>query len=387
MSDVWIPRLGFRSADGLRMRERTIVRDGDRAIAIVLLVSTAAGTELAFEVKDDRKEDACIVGSFDHQSLDRLDVSLRDERGHTYARSRTLHEGMGIGQHEFGFFSRTLGFEMLHPDARRLELHVGGALGDWIVPVEVAPIADTGVAPKRPLPVNAAATRDGITVRIIGIAVSESETTVELEATAPTPVSVRGIGGLMQRQGGDRLVLTAAGGRRYEEELSRETMTRPTDSPTRSAAKFPALPASATELTLVIPGVVVQEDDATLEFTPPVTAPREVMFGRYRMVLASAIFADDLLTPPGQPPAKGLRVALGAKDPQSRRRVVGPSAVAVDGVERPCGWGYGWHPDPGMTNYTLDLDADAPPAKITLLRPTVRVAGPWEIRFTLPVLT
>jgi hypothetical protein len=102
------------------------------------------------------------------------------------------------------------------------------------------------------------------------------------------------------------------------------------------------------------------------------------------MVLASAVFANDLLAPPGQPPATGLRVALGAKDPQSPRRVVGPSAIAVNGVERPCGWGHGWHPDPGMTNYTLDLDPAAPAVKITLLRPIVRIGGPWEIRFALP---
>ena len=119
--------------------------------------------------------------------------------------------------------------------------------------------------------------------------------------------------------------------------------------------------------------------------TPPVTAPRDVMFGRYPMVLASAIFADDLLAPPGHPPGKGLRVALGPKDLDSPRRVVGLAAVAVDGKERPWGWGQGWHPDAGFTNYTVDVDP-ASGAKITLLRPIVRVAGPWQIRFRLPAL-
>jgi hypothetical protein len=385
MGDVWVPQLGFRSADGLRMRERAIVRQDDRAIAIVMLVSTAAGTELSFEIKDDRQEDACIVGTFDHEELHRLDVSLRDQQGRSYARSTTLQEGTGIGQHEFGFFSRTVGFEPLHPDARRLELHVGGALGEWTVPVAVVPTVDTDAAPKRPI--DASATTEGITVRLLGIALSANETVVEIEATSAVPVSVRGIGAMLQREGVNRLALIAAGGLRYEEELSRETITRPRERPGRSAAKFPALPADVTELTLVIPGVVVEEAGATLEFTPPITSPREMMFGPYRVVLASALFADDLLSPPGQAPAKGLRVALGAKDPQGARRVVGLSAVAVDGVERPCGWGYGWHPDPGMTNYTLDLDPSARPATITLLRPIVRIAGPWEIRFRLPALT
>jgi len=383
MSEVWIPQLGFRAADGLRMRERAVVHQDDRAIAVVMLVSTAADTELAFEIKDDRRQDACLGGTFDHQELHRLAIGLRDEHGRAYSRSTKLRDSLGIGQHEFGFFHRSAGFEPLHPDARHLELTVGGALGDWIVPVEVVPIADTGVAPKRPI--DASTTRDGITVRLIGIARSENETVLELETEAPGPVSVRAIGALLQRQGRDRLVLIDAGGRRYEEELSRDTVARPTDSPMRSAAKFPALPPDvAGYLTLVVSSVVVQEDDATLDFTPPVTAPRDVMFGRYPMVLRSAAFADDLISPPGQPPAKGLRVALGPKDPESPRRVVGPTAIAVDGVERPCGWGYGWHPDPGFSNYTLDLDANAPPKNITLLRPIVRVAGPWEIRFALP---
>ena len=364
------------------MRELAILRQDERAIAIVMLVSTALGTELAFEIKDDRKEDACIAGRFDHEALNRLDVSLRDEHGHSYAKSTTLHGSLGIGQHEFGFFHRSVGFEPLHPDARRLELAVGGALGDWTVPVQVAPITETAVVPKRPL--DTACTREGVTVRLVGIAIGARETVVELNATSPRPVAVRGFGAVIQRDGKDRLVLVNVGGQRYEEELSRETMTRANDDPGRATAKFPALPPDATELTLTIPAVVVEEDDATLDVTPPVTEPRDVMFGRYPMVLASAVFADDLLAPPGQPPGKGLRLALGAKDLESSRRVVGLSAIAVDGRERRWGWGRGWHPDPGFTNYTVDFEAGASPVKITLLRPIVRVAGPWEIRFTLP---
>ena len=382
VNEVWVPQLGFRSADGLRMRERAIVRQDDRAIAVVMLVSTALGTELAFEIKDDRKEDACIGGTFDHQELHRLAIKLRDERGQTYARSTTLHDSSGIGQHEFGFFHRSVGLEPLDPDVRHLELHVGGALGEWAVPVDVVPLTETAVIPKRPLDV--AATREGIAVRLVGIALGENETFVELTAISAKPVAVRGLGGVMQREGRDRLVLTDSGGRRYEEELSRETITRAAEDQSRTTAKFPALPADATELTLVIPAVLVQEDDATLDVTPPVTARRDVMFGRYPMVLASAVFADDLIAPPGQPPGKGLRVALGPKDLNSPRRVVGPSAIAIDGVERRWGWGHGWHPDPGFTNYTLDIDPGSPSPKITLLRPIVRIAGPWEIRFALP---
>ena len=75
------------------MLERDRARRTNGAIAIVMLVSTTLGTELAFEIKDDRKQDACLAGTFDHLALNRLDVSLRDEHGHSYAKSTTSHGG------------------------------------------------------------------------------------------------------------------------------------------------------------------------------------------------------------------------------------------------------------------------------------------------------
>jgi hypothetical protein len=321
---VWLPGVGFRSANALRMPQRTIVRQGERALAVVLLVSSELGTELSFEIKDDPLEDDCLAGKFDHRALMELDVTLRDESGRDYARSHVLHEGIGLGQHEFGFFQRRLGFEPLRADARRVVLEVDGALGTWSVPVDLRPIAETGAAIQRT--VDRATTKHGVSVRLIGIAMSHAEAVVEVDATWSPPIAaVRAIGALMQRQGNDRLVLSDDQGNHHDEELSRESSQRPRESAAHTIAKFPALSPHAMELRLVVPSVVVEESDATLVFELPMAEEREVLFGPYPMRLGPASLAHDLPEVPGQPPGYGLRFALGPTAWHEDRRAVRPS--------------------------------------------------------------
>jgi hypothetical protein len=377
-----VPQVGFRSANGLRMPERTIVRQGERALAVVTLVSSDAGTELSFEIQDDRLEDACIVGKFDQRALFELDVRLRDDEGNSYARSEGRHDGIGIGHREFGFFHRELTFEPLRPDVRRVVLEVDGAVGAWTVPVQVLPITETGVA--RQHAVDRTATKHGIGVRLVGIALRDEETVVELDATWTRPIAaIHGIGAMIQRQGDDRLVLVDAQGRRYEEDLSRETTRRPRDKGEHTTAKFPRLPADATELTLIVPSVVVEESDATLEFAVPMDDSREVLFGPYPMRLGPASLTHDLIAPPGKPPEHGLRFVLGPLGWHEDRRALRPMRILLDGVEHK-GFGWGWHPDPDMRNFTVTLKPGASPRTVTLARPMVSIRGPWEIRFELP---
>jgi hypothetical protein len=377
---VYVPGVGFRSANALRMPERTVVRQGERALAVTSLVSSDAGTELAFEVKDDRLEDDYLAGKVEHRSLMNVDVRLRDEDGRSYPRS-ARGEGFGFGQHEFGSFSRRCRFEPLRPDARRVVLEVDGAFGPWTVPVDVVPITDTGVALQKI--VDRATTKHGISVRLVGIAVRPEDTFVDIDATWTPPIAaIHGIGAMMQRQGDDRLVLIDGQGRRYEEELSRETTQRPFDKSEHTTAKFPPLPVDAIELTLIVPSVVVEESDATLEFDLPVTDAREVYFGPYPMRLGPANLVNDLLEPPGTPPGYGLRFVLGPTGWHEDRRALRPMRISLDGVEHK-GYGWGWHPDPEMRNFTVTLKPGASPKTVTLARPMVSIRGPWEIRFEL----
>lgn len=376
---VYLPGVGFRSANALRMPARTIVQQGERALAVVTLVSSERGTEVSFEIQDDRLQDACLAGKLEHSALMNLGVRLRDEDGNSYARSTGLHNGMGLGQHEFGFFHRELGFEPLRADVRRVVLEVDGAFGAWAVPVDVLPITETGVAVQRA--VDRATTKHGITVRLVGIALRDEETVVEVDATWSPPIAaIHGIGAMLQRQGDDRLVLVDGQGRRYEEELSRESVQRPHGSGAHTTAKFPPLPTDATELTLIVPSVVAEESDATFEFTLPVTDSREVRFGPYPMRLGPATLVHDLLEAPGKPPGYGLRFVLGPLGWHEDRRALRPMRISLDGVEHK-GFGWGWHPDPDMRNFTVTLKPGASPSIVTLARPMVSIRGPWEIRF------
>jgi len=106
---VYVPGIGFRAANALRMPVRTIVRQGERALAVVSLVSSEAGTEVSFEIKDDRLEEACLAGKVEHSALWNLDVRLRDEDGNSYARSLGA-----VGRH----FSRPARVRLLPPRAR-----------------------------------------------------------------------------------------------------------------------------------------------------------------------------------------------------------------------------------------------------------------------------
>ena len=108
---VYVPGVGFRSANALRMAERTIARQGERAMAVMSLVSSEAGTEVSFEIKDDRLEDDCLSGKLEHRALWELDVRLRDDDGNRYARVPGQRDGIGLGQHEFGFFKHGLAAE------------------------------------------------------------------------------------------------------------------------------------------------------------------------------------------------------------------------------------------------------------------------------------
>lgn len=375
MAEVYVPGVGFRSDAGLRMPARTVVERGAHALAVTQLTSTERGTEIVFEIKDDEREAACIGGTLDHTEIHKIAVTLRDDSGRTYARTQ-FPNGMGLGQHEFGFFSRTVGFEPLSVDVRRVTLEARGILGDWEIAVPLAPVSATEVAMKHEL--DASATVSGITLRVTGIALLASETVVEfaLESSERTP---RACGADMQRNGADLLVLTDQLGRRYVEELSRETvMNRPREP--RMYAKFPALAADASELTLSATAVIVDDEQATVDVALPIDIPTDLSFGRYRVRLGPTSFGNELPAAPGQPAQYGMRFTLRGLDDDER--VVRARRAVVDGARMFLG--HGWNADPAVSSLSLVLSEGVRPSSMQLREAIVRVRGPWEIRFAVP---
>lgn len=375
-----MPGLGFRPANGVAQRERTVIERGGQALAVMRFVSTDAGTEISVELRDKVLEDACARGAFDIHEISRSTAELRDASGREYAR-RQQPNSMGYGQHEFGVFSRTIGFDPVVPDAREVVLTLHGALGEWDVPIRVVPLAETDVYARHEL--DASATRDGITVRVVGLALTAAHTVVDFEASAPH-LRVRGVGAELQRGKADLLTLVDARGHRYVEEMSRETVVHPgsPDDLARGYALFPAVPPEVDTLTFEVPHVVIEDPAATLEFDLPLAAPLTTRIGPYPVEVRSVDLVDNLLAPPGEPAGHGLRMAIGPSGTDDGPRFVRARKLVVDGMEHQLGWG--WHPEPGMVNVDVHLPRDATPRHLKLMDAVVRLRGPWEVSFQIP---
>jgi hypothetical protein len=359
------------------MSAPAIVEQGARALKVMDLSTTALATELTFEIRDDDAQAACLNGSLDHQALQKADVRLRDERGAEYPPSQNGSQSIGIGQHEFGFFSRTMAFERLPADARRVVLAVRG-FGEWDVPVDLAPIAGTGAVVVQDVAAEASA-RD-ITLRLVRTAFGPNETFLEVEAIpAKTGIVLRGIGDI-QRTGDERFVLVDASDMHFVEELSRETVRRGEVHPSRAHAKFPALPPQARDLTLIVPSVTVEDPEPALELALPLDERREMRFGRYPILIGPSGFAD-LPNVPGKPPRYGLCFAMGPANPDGDEQATRPLAVGVESPAKRWNWGSGWHPEAGLRNVSVDVERGAQPRSVQLEGAEVKIRGPWEIRF------
>jgi hypothetical protein len=378
VAQVYVPGLGFRSTRAVAQRARTVVERDGRGLGVTRFVSSDAGTEVQFELRDPVLEQACMGGTFDINSLHKATAELRDASGHEIARTQ-FPNSSGFGQHEFGTFSRSIGFAPVPEEERHVVLSVHGPLGEWEVPIDLVPITSTGVLAKHDL--EASATARGVTVRVVGVALGASEAAIEFVVDAPGQL-VRGIGAEMQRQGEDRLVLLDAQGDRYEETMSRDTVMRPGSEAARGYALFPPVKETATALRLIVPSVIVEDPLATLDFDLPVLTRRNLSFGPYPVQLHAIEMVDDLLTPPGHPPGHGLRGAIAPASWHDDRRFVRAQKIVLDGVTYRLG--FGWHPEPDTVNFDVPLDRIVRPKHAQLTNAIIRIRGPWEIPFARP---
>jgi len=379
VSQVYVPGLGFRSTRGVAQASRTVVERDGRALGVTRFVSSDAGTEIQFEVRDPDLEKACLGGTFDIQSLHNVTAALRDASGHEYERTQ-FPNSIGFGQHEFGTFSRTIGFASLAPDQRHVVLALHGPLGEWDVPVDLVPLASTVVLTKHDL--DAEATAGGITLRVVGAAFGTDQTVIEFAVDAPGQI-VRGVAAEMQRKGEDLLVLLDDRGGRYEETMSRDTaIQQPGSEHARGYAQFPAVSADATALRLLVPSVVVEDPEATLDFDLPVLTRQNLSFGPYPVQLHAIEIVDNLLAPPGQQPGHGLRGAIAPSVANADRRFVRAGKIVLDGTTH---WlGRGWHPEPDTVTFDVRLARGVEPKHARLTNAIVRIRGPWEIPFARP---
>ncbi len=381
MATVFVSGFGFRPADGVRMRAPVVVAQGERALKVMDLSTTSITTDVAFEIRDDAKQSACLGGVIDHNVLGQATVTLRDERGVDYPRSDKGENGIGIGQHEFGFFSRWVSFEKLPADARHVTLAIRGGLGDWDIPVDLAPIIEIGASATNEI--GAEVHDRDVTMRLIRAAFAVEQAFIEVQATtARARTTIAGVGDI-QRQGDEQMVIVDAAGHRYVEEPAKETMQRQRGEPSRTYAKFASIPADARELTLVVPTVRLNDEEPSLDIPLPLGERREMRLGRYPVMVGPAAIVGDLLNVPGKPTAHGLRFAIGPAGASDERAVL-PLAVGLDGSAKKWGWGRGWHAEPGFTNISIEFGAEVTPRSVRIEGAVVKLSGPWEIPFTRP---
>jgi hypothetical protein len=375
---VFVPEVGFRPVPGgLRLRAPIAVEHDGRTLKVDHLVSTARGTELRFDLKG--------IDPPDFRDPSSVREQLRDAEGRSFGSGRswssTMHIGHGI--------RRTTSFETLPADLTKVELVVtqGGRVSSaWL---DLIPLESSGLSRREPT--DGSDTRNGITIRVHGVASSEIATALDLEATADAPVRfIRGIGALMGiRRGPTKLKLLDEHGRTYGEV---DPTVPPRGDPTgrTDVAVFPTLEPDAHSIELIVEYVIVEESEGEIEVSLPVTEPRSFEFGPYPIrVLASRVVGPPSPTmPPGMHLGDQLRLDLDLGDWRNDRRLLNPGRVLADGTDH----GFQWYPtdrptDANPTNDTQIQYLEIPVAEpnlvktVTLRYPTVHVRGPWRIRF------
>jgi hypothetical protein len=380
-ASVFVRGVGFRpTRDGLGLADPvTVTKDGDNALRVMFLVSSAErGTELAFEMHDPPREAAARNGYADYEWHRRMDVQLRDTRGTPVARSKLRGDSFSMGQHEFGFLRQEVLFDRLSPDARRVTLEIRGNLGEWDVPLSLVPLAETGIAAN--MPSLAEETRHGITVRVRGVVATDAETVLDVEAVAGPPArSILAIGAWpTRRRAKDRLALIDGHGRRLDEitPAQRPHNWRQGD---RTVATFPPLPSDSTHFTLLVPAIQVDESEGSVDVRLPIYAPTEMAFGRCLMTIRWADIVENMRTAPGAETTRGVEVQFRHASADEPRRVLRPGRVLVDGAATSSfGFDYADSEGPVMK---VRLPPSATAKTLTLLDPIVEVRGPWEIRW------
>lgn len=378
---VFVPEVGFRPAPGgVRLRAPISVEQDGRTLKVDHLVSTARGTELRFDLEG--------IDPPDFRDPSSVREQLRDSNGRSFASGRSWSSTMGIGRG----IRRTTSFEPLPADLTKVELLVtqGGRVSSaWL---DLIPLESSGLSVREPT--DASDTQHGITIRVHGVARSETATALDLEATAEAPVRfIRGIGALMGiRRGPTKLKLRDEHGRAYDEV---DPTLPPRGDPTgrTDVAVFPTLAPDAHAIELIVEYVIVEESEGEIDVSLPVTEPRSFAFGPYPIrVLTARVVGppSQQAIPPGMRLGDQLRLDLDLGDWRNDRRLLNPGRVLADGTDH----GFRWSPtdrptDANPTNAAQIQHIEIPVAEpdsvktVTLRYPTVHVRGPWRIRVSV----
>lgn len=372
--DVYIANVGFRQA-GVRLeRPVSVERDG-RKLTIAELVATEKGTDLLYEFTclPEERKNPDILGRSSERIVLRVGESEYGCDPKSFGSSSTsAAKGWAT--------ERRVGLLPIPLEGCRVELRLSGKIvGDWSVALDLVPFAADPAHEQ--LAVEAADTREGITIAVRGIDTSAEGTAVNIELTVePPPMRPPSIGGLDgMRQGITALTLRDDKGRVYPEHARPEGGS-PDPSGRTDVALFDPLPADAHELELEVPFVFVDIEDGRVELDLPVAEPVTASLDRSRVRVLSTAEADRS-NPWNHGPALGVSLDLGGW--HGDRRVLKPLELQVDGQRCGMSLGGGMNsvaPEPlGYIETRLEKPLEA--KHLTLIGATVQVRGPWRVRF------
>jgi hypothetical protein len=375
---VFVPRVGFRSAHALGTRANVVTKSGDRTLTAAITPDrdgirvqfTVTGIRMDLDANGKRFEDP---------------VRIHDDAGRNISTPRPRWQVGGFltrAADGTATLSYTTLLEPLAQGVRSVDLALTGAAGEWIVRIPVEPEKFVG-APA--LPVNAAATKKGVTVAARMVARSDAATAIEIEAfyDPPEPVDdprpakrwIRGIDSLRPSPIGhpvrERLVLRDHGGQEYHEQG--QSFVDPVARRYREVIVFPALPANVRSGTLEVSNVLTQEwDDAKTTMSVPGEADIHVADCEAHLVVSRV--GDH---------AETIRVTVAAPESESDRQLLYFENLVVPGGDPRGTIGMSIVHCTGQRPY-LDLpDPTATVREIALRSPVVQLRGPWTLEIPL----
>lgn len=379
----FVPGLGIKPAgEGTLVAIAPVtVQSGKLTFTVEALLSDGTRTTVKFELSGLPGGKA----GWETQHPGPRQPLLRDAEGRTYALATAFFGGVG-GSPDENIISGEMHFAPLPAGLQSVDLVVPL---DYYVPPAVVPgtdqlelVAHVALTPAdqsdlpAATPQSAEATANGVTLKVSASSVEDGRTVLLAEGEAAGAARLVALG----RMGGsadEAATLRDNRGREYRLVPQGSEVTVG-GQPLRKDLYFEPVAAGATQLTLAVPAVQVEEQGA-VDVTIPLAGHnmgetlelnRTVDLGGYKVLLETATLAED----GGQP---WLYVDLKLPTSANGR------TLASFNAQRAGGSASMWSMDGGeqLSDFGVPIEAGAKEVTIHIDKPIVDVEGPWEVTF------
>jgi hypothetical protein len=375
MSDlVFVPAVGFRPSTGAKLVTPVTAERGQWSVSIDRFVAGPERSELIYALtgpapdvigpdpprQSPWRSDPVVLRTPDGRVIESTPEGDRGG-GHTHSVSPRLKQQS---------LRRIVTFGPVAPGTVRVEVVIGGAPGEWPIPLELTAMHETALAAKR---LDSSDAHHGVVLSARAIAVGDSMTAIDVYTAldpTPQPRFMRSLG-IKERRPGDESAFVLSddvGDEVGEYALFWDSVTSGREL--HQVLVFPALSVNAKRAVLTIPDIRLAEVTGA-PVTLPVPSEGEIELGRERLharVTRGTGFRGSV-----------VRVELDDGGGHDRRRVVYAESVSVDGTRRGVGWRK--HPEPGDPVDSEDPSGSA--REVTLECPVVQLHGPWRLELSL----